>query len=263
LGPRRSLFHFIAPAGFPKREIQMTLHTTDISRLAASIKLPADAHVYIGIPCPGVIDIACVNSLVQTVQVLERAGVKLTVDLRICGQHISMGREAFVRFALETSATHFTFIDADIGWRVEDLIRLLTSGFDFAAAPYRARDDALSLMFTPLPGDPPHERGFVEVQHVGFGMVVLTRSALEQMTRAYAHLRYQMFGKWFTGLFLETIEGECRYSEDFAFCRRWRALGGKVWIDPQAKLVHAGRKEWSASVADHAGEIWPNVRQAA
>jgi len=56
----------------------MTMYANDLSRLAASIGLPADAHVYIGIPCPGVVDIACVNSLVQTVQAFERAGVSVS-----------------------------------------------------------------------------------------------------------------------------------------------------------------------------------------
>lgn len=29
-------------------------------------------------------------------------------------------------------------------------------------------------------------------------------------------------------------------SEDYAFCRRWRDLGGKVFVDTQSKLAHHG-----------------------
>ena len=29
-------------------------------------------------------------------------------------------------------------------------------------------------------------------------------------------------------------------SEDYAFCRRWRALGGAIWLDAQSKLTHVG-----------------------
>ena len=29
-------------------------------------------------------------------------------------------------------------------------------------------------------------------------------------------------------------------SEDYAFCSRWRALGGTVWLDTRSKLTHAG-----------------------
>ena len=30
-------------------------------------------------------------------------------------------------------------------------------------------------------------------------------------------------------------------SEDYAFCRRWIDIGGKVWVDLQCKLQHLGQ----------------------
>ena len=59
------------------------------------------------------------------------------------------------------------------------------------------------------------------------------------------------------GLFLETIKDGRRWAEDYAFCRRWRALGGKIWIDPEARMLHAGRKEWIVRVADYLGTREP------
>ena len=29
-------------------------------------------------------------------------------------------------------------------------------------------------------------------------------------------------------------------SEDYAFCRRWRAIGGQVWADLTVRLTHYG-----------------------
>jgi hypothetical protein len=29
-------------------------------------------------------------------------------------------------------------------------------------------------------------------------------------------------------------------SEDYSFCRRWRDMGGEIWIDLQSKLTHIG-----------------------
>ena len=31
-------------------------------------------------------------------------------------------------------------------------------------------------------------------------------------------------------------------AEDVAFCRNWRAIGGKIFADPQILLRHHGRK---------------------
>ncbi len=35
-------------------------------------------------------------------------------------------------------------------------------------------------------------------------------------------------------------ESERYLSEDYAFCRRWRDLGGRIYVDTQSKLTHHG-----------------------
>ena len=41
-----------------------------------------------------------------------------------------------------------------------------------------------------------------------------------------------------------------RLSEDLSFCKRWTNIGGEIWADPNAKLIHAGRKEWVGGISD-------------
>jgi hypothetical protein len=38
-------------------------------------------------------------------------------------------------------------------------------------------------------------------------------------------------------------------SEDFAFCHRWRALGGKIWLDTASKLTHTGAHRFVGNTA--------------
>jgi hypothetical protein len=42
---------------------------------------------------------------------------------------------------------------------------------------------------------------------------------------------------------IEPSSGEY-LSEDYAFCHRWRSLGGKLWLDTQSRLVHVGPREF-------------------
>jgi hypothetical protein len=37
-------------------------------------------------------------------------------------------------------------------------------------------------------------------------------------------------------------------SEDYAFCRRWRDLGGEIWADMQSRLTHVGYTAYSGSL---------------
>jgi hypothetical protein len=47
-------------------------------------------------------------------------------------------------------------------------------------------------------------------------------------------------------LFDTTIDPETRHylSEDYTFCARWRALGGKIWLDTKSILSHSGTYEF-------------------
>jgi len=37
-------------------------------------------------------------------------------------------------------------------------------------------------------------------------------------------------------------------SEDYAFCRRWRDLGGEIWADMTARLTHVGHAAYTGSL---------------
>jgi hypothetical protein len=40
-------------------------------------------------------------------------------------------------------------------------------------------------------------------------------------------------------------------SEDYAFCRRWRAIGGEIWLDLESKLTHTGSYSFRGNAAAH------------
>ena len=45
-------------------------------------------------------------------------------------------------------------------------------------------------------------------------------------------------------------------SEDYAFCRRWRDLGGEIWLDAQGSLTHSG----SCDFTGRPDLRWPHPR---
>lgn len=44
--------------------------------------------------------------------------------------------------------------------------------------------------------------------------------------------------------------GRIKYGEDYSFCRRWRDIGGRVWIDPEIRMGHCGYKTFVGSVGE-------------
>jgi hypothetical protein len=182
--------------------------------------------------------------------------------------------------------THLMFIDADIGFPREAIGRMLRFGEAVVAGcyPLKKIDHALIAELAraggPLAGDPEileaaaasyplaappigevHD-GFVEIHETGAGFLLLRRDAVERMVADAPRYRSDVAGYEVAArdhelegplepraVFETAIDDEGRYlSEDYAFLRRWRGLGGKVWLDIALPLAHVGSHEWRGHV---------------
>ena len=94
--------------------------------------------------------------------------------------------------------------------------------------------------------------------YAGTGFMLMRRSGLERMALAYPDTKYDVAhvyplpkepSKNQYALFDCMIDPETHVylSEDFTFCKRWRAIGGKIWLDPQSRLTHDGTFRFQGS----------------
>lgn len=207
------------------------------------------------------VDVAYLNSLGQTLVVQANNGFGTRVRQVAGGSHIGKARERVLWqcMRIEPKPTHILFIDADMGWDPRLVSRLLCSGHEFCAIAGVKKQEEIKHCVNFLPEQRFHEHTkFLDVQDVGFAFVMLKLSVIEKMCAAYPELRYNAGDQAEYGLFLDMIDktdtsggpyGE-RLSEDLSFCRRWRAIGGEIWLDHQSSLIHAGRKEYTGRVSD-------------
>jgi hypothetical protein len=212
---------------------------------------------------------------VSSILALQRAclaqGIKVDFNFRTGEALITRGRADLAAEFLASEATHLLFIDADIGFAPEQVFRLLAFDEDVKAAAYplkridwdRARAIAASgrrldegsvleyVFFPEVRGAMPAKNGFVRVRHTGTGFMMMTRAALVRLCEAHPELRYKAAQResdlvsnvsYRYALFECMIEPETGLylSEDYAFCRRWRDLGGEIWLDIASKLTHYG-----------------------
>lgn len=102
-----------------------------------------------------------------------------------------------------------------------------------------------------------------EVEALGFGFTITSVAALETLSRAarkYAdyprpHKIANIFGQVYERVHptSEDPEDESLASEDISFCRRWRDIGGKVYLYDGAIIEHVGTRRYS--VRDMMGEL--------
>jgi hypothetical protein len=229
-------------------------------------------YIMVATPCyGGQSTVGYVNSILALQRTCLERGVKINFNFRTGEALITRARADLVGEFLASDATHLLFIDSDIGFAPEQVFRLLTFDADVSGAAYpfkrinweKLRNGAqggridleaagLDYVFYPETHGPmPARNDFVRVRHTGTGFLMIRRAALVRMCEAHPELRYKMAlrtadlsrdGPYSFALFECMIESDTGLylSEDYAFCRRWRDLGGEIWLDIRSALTHHG-----------------------
>lgn len=148
------------------------------------------------------------------------------------GTSLSRQRDRLVAEFAASDCTHLLFVDSDIQWDAGHAIKLVETGEDFIGGTYCRKGPQKALTANLLG----NWRGdLAEVGHVGTGFLLVSRAAIEKMLSAYAGDAYESAGQAFVSLFAQNID---EGTEDVSFCRRWRAIGGRVWMHTGVVLPH-------------------------
>ncbi|HXX70443.1 MAG TPA: hypothetical protein VEK07_24895 [Polyangiaceae bacterium] len=234
------------------------------------------AHPSIAIVTPvrGGFGLEYVKSLIDLSQALSGSGTPWTW-IPVSDRTIVTARNELAGHFLRTGCSHSLWIDADNGLAdPATLKRMLEVDQPFVVLPCHLRRRPYSLdhaaeynvVLTDLEQQP--RRGAVRVEASGFGTNLIRREVFDLMAAAHPELGYQTAaadgGTWrLTNFFGEIIESDIRYSEDYSFCRRWRALGGEVWAVVGAVALHAGSTcNFGVEVWDRRAE-WARARKEA
>jgi len=233
--------------------------------------------LYLAVPCyGGVLTLHFISSLLRLQDACEARGIGLHVDMMGGEALITRARSRLAaRFLAHPQATHIHFIDADIGFAPENVFRLLDAGKDVIAAvcPLKKIDwdkvrraaqagvqdlEAASIgyvvRFLPTADKSVEvEDGIAKVSYGGTGFLMISRQAMQRIVDAHPELRARLSddpADQATMVFDTLIEAETgQYlSEDYAFCRRWRDLGGEIWADFEARLTHVGHAAYTGSL---------------
>lgn len=218
----------------------------------AEAPLPLDRprpgiSVVVSVPTRGHLHAACWNSTAQFADECLRRQVAYS-QLASTGRTVPEARSECVRTAIDLAATHLLFVDADIQFDTAAVWRMLDLGLDVVGAAYAGRGSdgvqMVQLTMKRLDGqeaDAPDAAGCVEVEFMGFGLMLLRVDALKRMEKHYADTlghRDWRGGRTLVNLFHEPIVDGELLGEDAVFCSRWRAMGGKVLCYLDATVTH-------------------------
>ncbi|HEX7689228.1 MAG TPA: hypothetical protein VF453_16055 [Burkholderiaceae bacterium] len=185
------------------------------------------------------------GSLVRSLGLLRQRGVHAEIHFEIGNSLIADARNKLVSKFLASGASDLLFIDADLSWNAEDLARLVSYPVPMVAGVYQRKSRTkldFSVKFGPAIVRDAH--GLMAVERVGTGFMRLRRDCIERMVAAHPHLKLRNptdpADEHLYALFDTVVDGGQFIGEDFAFCDRWRAIGGEVLIDPAIAFAHHG-----------------------
>lgn len=192
------------------------------------------------------------KALVFTCGLLERLGIKWDYWQRAGDFDVDNAINCtLTKFLKDPEATDFLMIDSDEHWKPEDVVRLLTHPEEIVAAPYRMKHMWGHYTVVPkeVDGVPvgkvlPDGTCLIEAERLPAGFLRLKKTAVQRFHDAYPELRYREPEGEVTAFFDRYRVNGSRHSEDFGFSRRWREIGGQLWIDPVIKVDHYGLTEY-------------------
>ena len=235
--------------------------------------------LFLSTPCYGGLCLEkYMKSIVNLQMLLMREGVQLMLDTTENESLVHRARNVSIgRFMQKTDADFFMFIDADIEFDAHSVLRLLNSGHEVSVAVYpkkvvmwdQAREAAengdernMALLSSSLVANIGATKrsvvnGFVEVLDGPTGFMMISREALTKMHEQYPELtckndhQNRDFDEY-CAIFDCMIDPDSkRYlSEDYAFCRRWQQIGGKIYADCNTTLGHVGNLPFSGCLND-------------
>lgn len=224
----------------------------NIMRLGPSKDGPR--RIFLAVPAYSAVHPQLAYALMATEREFAQAGISLDMEIIHGHCHVDDCRNLLVRDFLETDATDLVFVDADLSWRPRDLIKLVSYERDVVAGIYPFKSDNLDFPCRLIPGPIWSDQdGLIEVDGVPTGFLRIKRSVLEEMEKranVYLNTPTESDRRRIPIIFERTLDNGVRYSGDYSFCRKWKAMGGRIYIDPAMSFGHFGEKEWKGCFGD-------------
>jgi len=251
-------------------------------------------HVIILTPCyNSSMYVTYTESLLQTMFMCKDMGINATVHFCRNDSLVSRARNNLIAKAMSIpTATHFLFIDADITWSPFDILKLLVADKPIVGGIYPIKNyefdklvsnpnaiseilarknksqlkDAFSnkdyLQTNMVRYNINHssnmmeiENNLTKVKHLATGFMLIKRSVIELMSKAFPQTKYVDDVNFLSGkendfafaLFDCGVEAGHYLSEDWMFCHRWQKMCGSVYADITINLDHTGIETYKGS----------------
>jgi|TARA_R110000868_G_scaffold378269_2_gene643710 hypothetical protein len=259
-----------APQGAQPQQGQLQINIDELRK----------EKIFVATPCyGGMLTEAYFRSMVRTLTFFNQHQIPIAFGTIANESLVTRARNVLVAYFLQSNYSRLLFIDADIEFQVEDVLKLIAHNKEVCVGAYPKKgvnwqrikehvvrktgeeisdrdiaaagsDYAINFKF--VNRDMKQiaiENGVIKLHDGATGFMMIKREAIDKMIAAYPELKYnndlntppdlQDFFYAFFDTMIDPVDR--RYlSEDYTFSRRWQGIGGDIWLDPTISLNHFG-----------------------
>lgn len=241
----------------------------------------AFSGVYIAVPCYGMqLHYQCAASIMRETDLMNRNGYRNMVEFLGNESHIDRGRMYLSAVFLgATDLSHLMFIDSDIEFDPGSVMRLMAhmshNNIGIVAGLYPKKDYPISYVVNMTENGERLETfdggELIQCDDVGTGFMCIHRNVFLAMEKHYPDCHVEPSDEqteplpeevresvkahytelFHSDFFRSNKTGKRRFkSEDYAFCRRWSQMGGKIFFDPTIRLNHVGAHKFAGDTEE-------------
>ncbi len=248
------------------------------SAVKAALPVIRDPRIWLGMPVYGKIDVPFVQCLMA---LMGSCGIVQVPDFLPGDSLVNRARNNLAKRFLEgmpgkdgagndviVKHDWLLFLDTDLVFHPEDIQKLYEygtkKGVGVYCGTYPIKQLKPKVVFNNIAGAVPDADGIVEVREAGTGFMLIHRNVFEQMQEKFRDeiefsvdmgdpsltpvLGWDFFS---VGVYYDKDLKRKRFlSEDWYFCQRWRALGGKVLMHTKTSCNHIGTYNYPGNPQD-------------
>jgi len=244
----------------------------------------APYSIFVATPVHSECSIHYTQALIELQKLCFSKNIPVTFQL-MKSSLVTQGRNLCVASFLESNLTHMLFIDSDIYFHAESIIRMIEKDKDILSIPYPLKsimwDKAferikagqiktmkdLKKAFNTYPMKLHNNNnvdivdGVMEVTHSPTGCMLIKRSVFDKMIKAYPDkgivqktvINGEYVDKPNMWNFFDCIHDpvtKTYLGEDFSFCKLWTDIGGKCHAYIMDPIVHVGEHSYEGCFYD-------------
>ena len=217
--------------------------------------------LHIAMPCYDMVKINTMISMLKLIKEITRAGMNFELNT-MKSPYVAYARNILSSRFLTRKEDYLLFIDADLEFEPECVIKMLLAQKDIICAPYRAKtNNPEYVRYTvnlPSSKDINVVNGVVEILNGPAGMMLIKREVFEKLIKDHPELEIKQDPGIQTfpddikvyNFFHCTFNDHRWTGEDMSFCDLARSAGFKVYANIDSTLVHHGSYGYKGAYKD-------------